>query len=60
MRGTHTGDFFGIPASGRAVEVGGTHVIRIADGRVAEHWGHSDDLGLMRPLGAWPEPATAS
>jgi steroid delta-isomerase-like uncharacterized protein len=51
MRGTHRGDFFGIPPTGRPVEVGGTHVVRIRDGWVVEHWGHNDDLGLMRQLG---------
>lgn len=56
-RGTHTGDFFGIPATGKRVEVHGTHIVRIANGRVAEHWGNDDDLGLMRQLGVIPEMA---
>jgi predicted ester cyclase len=56
MRGVHTGDFFGIPATGRRVEVGGTHVVRIAEDRVAEHWGNNDDLFLMRQLGVVPDP----
>ncbi len=51
MRGTHLGDFFGIPATGRSVTLPGVHVLRIADGRIAEHWGSNDDLGLMRQLG---------
>ncbi|MFY9613815.1 MAG: ester cyclase [Candidatus Dormiibacterota bacterium] len=54
MRGTHKGDFFGIPATGKDVTVEGTHVLRIADGQVAEHWGTNDDLGMMRQLGAIP------
>jgi steroid delta-isomerase-like uncharacterized protein len=54
FRGTHLGDFFGIPASGKRVEVHGVHIMRIADGRVAEHWGSNDDLGLMRQIGAIP------
>jgi steroid delta-isomerase-like uncharacterized protein len=52
--GTHRGDFFGIPASGCRVEVTGVHVMRIADGKVAEHWGSNDDLGLLRQIGAVP------
>ncbi|HEY7030871.1 MAG TPA: ester cyclase [Thermomicrobiales bacterium] len=55
FRGTHQGDFFGIPASGKHVEVGGVHVMRIADGKVVEHWGSNDDLGLMRQIGAIPD-----
>ena len=59
MRGTHDGDFFGVPASGRAVTLKGVHVVRIADGRIVEHWGSNDDLGLMRQLGAMPDPVPA-
>src|ERR1043165_5544067 len=28
----------------------GTHILCVADGKVAEHWGSNDDLGLMRQL----------
>jgi steroid delta-isomerase-like uncharacterized protein len=59
MRGTHKGDFFGIPATGREVTLTGVHVLRIADGRIAEHWGNNDDLGLMRQIGAIPDPVPA-
>jgi predicted ester cyclase len=54
-RATHTGDFFGIPPTGRQVEVKGTHILRIRNGKIAEHWGNDDDLGLMRQLGVVPE-----
>jgi predicted ester cyclase len=54
FRGTHLGDFFGIPATGNRVEVNGVHIVRIAGGKVVEHWGSNDDLGLMRQIGAIP------
>jgi steroid delta-isomerase-like uncharacterized protein len=54
MSGTHRGAFFGIPPTNRAVEVGGVHILRIADGKIVEHWGNNDDLGLMRQLGVVP------
>jgi steroid delta-isomerase-like uncharacterized protein len=54
FRGTHLGNFFGIPATGKRVEVHGVHIMRIADGKIAEHWGSNDDLGLMRQIGAIP------
>ena len=57
MTGTHRGDFFGIPAAGRPVTLTGVHIMRVADGRIAEHWGNNDDLGLLRQLGAVPVPA---
>jgi steroid delta-isomerase-like uncharacterized protein len=53
-RGTHLGDFFGIPATGKQIEMTGVHILRIADGKIAEHWGNNDDLGLMRQLGVVP------
>jgi steroid delta-isomerase-like uncharacterized protein len=60
MTGTHHGDFFGIPPTGRSVTVSGVHIIRVADGRVIEHWGCNDDLGLMRQLGVIPEPSAVA
>jgi predicted ester cyclase len=56
MRGTHLGDFFGLPPTGRRVAMTGVHIVRIADGKIIEHWGSNDDLGLMRQLGAIPTP----
>jgi steroid delta-isomerase-like uncharacterized protein len=58
MTGTQLGDFFGIPASGKSVSMTGVHIVRIADGKIIEHWGSNDDLGLMRQLGAIPEAAS--
>ena len=52
LRGTHRGDFLGIPATGSAIEVSNIHILRLVDGKVVEHWGHGDDMGLMRQLGA--------
>jgi len=28
------------------------HLIRIADGKIVEHWGHGDDMGMTRQFGA--------
>jgi steroid delta-isomerase-like uncharacterized protein len=54
MRGTHIGEFFGIPPTGKTVHASGIHVLRIANGKIAEHWGNNDDLGLMQQLGVIP------
>lgn len=38
--GTHTGTaFYDVPPSGRPVEINGTAILRIRDGKIAEHWG---------------------
>ena len=54
VQATHGGDFFGIPATGIKVHFRGVHIMRFTDGKVIEHWGSNDDLGLMRQLGAVP------
>jgi len=54
LSGTHKGDFLGIPASGKSVEFSSVDIIRVADGKVAEHWGSSDTLSLMQQIGAVP------
>ncbi len=51
LRGTQQGSLGFIPATGLTVEFAGYHVYRVADGKVAEHWGLQDDLGLLLQLG---------
>jgi steroid delta-isomerase-like uncharacterized protein len=58
MRGTHLGEFFGIPPTGKQVAMTGMHLFRILDGRLVEHQANNDDLGLLRQLGAIPAPVT--
>jgi len=41
----------GIPPTGRRVSMGLIDIVRIADGRVVEHWSMGDNLGVMRQLG---------
>ena len=56
FRGTHRGEFGGIPATGKAVTMTGRGIVRIADGKVAEIWDEADALGLLRQLGVIPTP----
>lgn len=51
MTGTQTGPFMGAPASGRAIDITGIDVVRVADERCVEHWGVEDDLGLFTQVG---------
>jgi len=53
---THQGNLMGIPPTGNAVTGTEMHISRIADGMIVERWGQGDNLGLMRQLGAVPEP----
>ena len=50
-RGTNTGTGNGIPATGRAVEITGTTLFRMDEGRIAEEWTCANSLGLMKQLG---------
>jgi len=55
-RGTHRGEFFGVPPSGKEVVVSGIDIHRLSDGRLAEHWDEVDLFGLMTQLGVIPAP----
>ena len=50
--GRHTGELFGIPATGRDVRFAVMDVVRIADGQIVEHWGVVDVPSLMSQLAA--------
>ncbi len=47
---THTGEFFGVPPTGRKVEVKVIDIIRLRDGKYTEHWGIMDMQGLMAQI----------
>ena len=54
MRGTHEGDFMGIPATGKKVEVSNYDFVRFENDQAAEHWGVIDSAALMEQLGMAP------
>jgi steroid delta-isomerase-like uncharacterized protein len=54
MSGTHRGDLFGLPATGRSVRVAQMTIERIADGQIIAHHRLTDDLSLLRQLGVLP------
>ena len=59
MTGTHQGEFMGVAPTGRRMEVPGMDLVRIRDGKAAEHWGVTDNLAMMQQLGAMAEEAPA-
>ena len=59
LRGTHQGEFMGIPPTGNRVEVHGIDELRVSGGKIVERWGHVDELGLMQQLGVIPAPEQA-
>lgn len=55
LTGTHRGEVMGVAATGKTVEFESIDIIRVDDGKVAEHWGVTDVMSLMQQLGAVPE-----
>ena len=49
--GTHTGEFMGHAPTGRRFRAGGVDVFRVREGRLVEHWGLFDTLGMLLQLG---------
>jgi len=54
MSGTHTGNFMGIPPTGKFISFTGMYIARIANGKIVEHWGEEDGVSLLAQLGALP------
>ena len=53
--GTHEGaELWGIAPTGNRFAVQQAHWVRVADGKLAEHWAVRDDFGMMQQLGAMP------
>ena len=52
--GTFNGEFMGIPPTGKAGSTTGINIFRVANGKIVEHWGNSDDLGMMQKMGVIP------
>jgi predicted ester cyclase len=54
MSGRHTSPLMGREPTGREFAVRHTYIWRIADDKIADHWGSRDDLGLLAQLGFLP------
>lgn len=52
--GTHVGEFFGIPATGKIVSAAGVDIYRLEGGKMAEHWHVVDQLPMLQQLGVLP------
>ena len=55
--GTHDGPYMGHPPSGRTFRIYVFDVMRVFGGRVVEHWGVPDRLGVLLQLGAISRPS---
>ena len=55
-RGTHRGELLGFPPTGKPVAVMGIDLLRVADGKIVEHWGTYDQMEMLHQLGVLPSP----
>jgi predicted ester cyclase len=55
-RGTHRGPFAGVAPTGRPVALTSMELLRLAGGKLVEHWDEFDTLGVLQQLGAIPAP----
>jgi predicted ester cyclase len=51
-RGTHAGNFNGIPPTGKTYDIQNFALFRLADGKITEAWFMTDEAGLLIALGA--------
>jgi steroid delta-isomerase-like uncharacterized protein len=51
MRGTHLGEFAGVPPTGRQITLHGINIQKIHSGRIVEQWGGSNSLEALLALG---------
>lgn len=59
--GVNTGNVLGRPATGRPLDITVIDIVRFADGKIVEHWGVPDQLGMLIQLGLFGGPdATAA
>jgi len=52
LTGTHKGDFNDIPATGKKIKARGLQISKFRDGKMVERWGSSDELGILKQIGA--------
>jgi steroid delta-isomerase-like uncharacterized protein len=55
-RGTHKGNFMGIPATRKSITVGAVMIFHVVNGKVAELRGQFDQMGMMQQLGVMLAP----
>ena len=55
-QGTHKGPLLGITPTEKQVTVTGIDMLGFEHGKISEHWGNRDDLGMLQQLGAVPAP----
>lgn len=56
FKGKHTGEFFGIPATGTSVNIEGVTLVKMKDGKIAQEQDFMDNTVFMQQLGLLSSP----
>ncbi len=59
LTGTHTGDYAGVPATGRPIQTSVSHFFRVRDDQLFEHWWVMDTYRILVKIGRIPGVAAA-
>jgi predicted ester cyclase len=57
VSGVHSGDYAGIAATGQLIETSASHIFRVRDGQIVEHWQVIDSYRILVAIGAIPRAA---
>ena len=52
--GTHLGEWLGIKPTGKRIQLRGINLDRVQAGRIVEHWGEADTIGMLMQMGLNP------
>ena len=51
IHATHKGEFMGVPATGKHVDIKVIDILRVSDGKITDHWAVADSLSMLEALG---------
>ena len=54
FKGTHSGNFMGIPATGKTLDIEGCTIARIVNGKIVEERDFMDNMSFLKQLGLIP------
>src|SRR5580700_11910291 len=57
ITGTHTGDYAGVAATGSQIQTSASHIFRVRDDELVEHWPVVDTYRILVAIGAIPPAA---
>jgi steroid delta-isomerase-like uncharacterized protein len=60
LHAVHSGDFQGVPPTGKQIAISAILIVRVEEGKIVEHRGLFDQLSMMQQLGLVPPPQPAS